>query len=466
MKTSFYRNLKAFTLCAGFFSLVACKEKSITKAGNLIPPIDNIHTFGLNESFFTPEVTVNQYDTLITNDTTYFYAGLGKLSDDPFFGPSESGLYIQFAPQAGFTRFPAGTVIDSATINLPYWAGITYGDTSKTTSNTINLSVFRVTDDDFKKQSGVNFYAFNDFDYVPSAIGGGVFDLKSAMDTFTSPVDTLSGQLRIPLTAAFINELMSADTTNFATTAAFLSFIKGFYIAPTPGSPLQRRVSYFSLAGSTVATTARIDFHTHNATNQYGKISFPFGYTVCAFSNRIKRNYTGVPASKFTGVSATLRDSVVVQGFPGFYSEITIKNIDQIPPSVINKAQLLLTCLPVGLDNYYTSPTQLIPTGIAADGSRYTIADLLTNSGSTSASGYSFVGGKPAEVTINGTKYIQYAINFPRELQLARNAGKKEVKLRISSATANPGAYRMVTGGPNNTNDTRLRLEVIYTKIN
>ena len=117
------------------------------------------------------------------------------------------------------------------------------------------------------------------------------------------------------------------------------------------------------------------------------------------------------------------------------------------------------------MDNIYYSPAQLVPVGVA-NGQPYTIADLLTNSGANSGDGFGFVGGKPSEVTINGTKYIQYALNFPRELQLAINAGKTELKLRISSATANPGAYRMVAGGPAASDDTKIRLEVIYTKIN
>lgn len=468
MKTTFNSSLKAFTLCAGFFSLVACREKSVTKPGRLIPDIDNIHTFGLNESFFTPNLAVTQYDSLITNDSTYFYAGIGKISDDPFFGSSESGLFVQFIPSISFTQFPADVVVDSASICLPYVSNV-YGDTSRTTANVINLSVYRVTDDNFKRGTGLPYYAFTDFTRNTTPIGGGSFDYKSAFDTIRTPIDTIAGQMRIPLNQSFINELVTADTSKYSSTAAFLSFVKGFYIAPTPGSsPLQRRVSYVSLNGNTTNTTARIDFYVHNTTTgSPRKITFPFNYTNCAFSNRIVRNRLSTPSDKYAGsTNATTRDSVIIQGYPGFYSEITIKNIDQIPPSVINKAELILTCIPLGLDNYYTGPTQLVPMGVNPDGTRYTLADLLTNAGSPSANGYTFVDGKPREVTINGTKYTQYSINFPRELQLALNAGKKELKLRISSSTATIGAYRMVAGGLNGAADTKLRLDVIYTKTN
>ncbi len=394
MKTTFYRNLKAFTLCAGFFSLVACKEKGVTKPGRLIPDIDNIHTFGLDESFFTPSIKVGQYDSLWTNDYDYAYGAVGKMSDDPFFGSSEAGLYIQFIPQSNFTKFTAGTTIDSATICLPYVLNAVYGDTSKTTPNFQHLKVYRITDDNFKKVSGTNYYAFNQFTTLATPIGGGSFDLKNAADTFRSPVDTLSGQLRIRLNSSFVNEIATADSTKFANADAFLAFVRGFYIAPSDTPVIQRRFSYFDLSGSTVTTSARIEFHTRNASGQYVKVSFPFSISSNAFSTRITRNYAGKPVASFVN-DTTNRDSVVMQGYPGFYTEITIRNIDQIPPSVINKAKLLITRLPVGLENYYFSPSQLVPLGVAADGSRYTIADLLTNSGSTSASGYQFVDGKP-----------------------------------------------------------------------
>ncbi len=467
MKTTFNKSLKAFTLCAGFFSLVACREKSVTKPGRLIPSVDNIHTFGLDASFFTPNLAVIQYDSLITNDSTYFYAGIGKISDDPFFGSSESGLYVQFIPSISFTQFPTDVVVDSASICLPYVSNV-YGDTSKTTSNIINLNVYRVTDDAFKRGTGLPYYAFTSFTTNPTPIGGGSFDYKSVFDTIRTAVDTFAGQMRIPLNQSFINELVTADSSKYASTDAFLAFVKGFYIAPSASSALQRRVSYVSLNGTTTNTTARIEFYVHNTTSgAYRKITFPFNYTNCAFSNRIIRGRNGTPSQKYEGsTNATVRDSVIIQGYPGYYSEITIKNIDQIPPSIINKAQLRLTCLPLGLDNYYTGPTQLVPMGVNPDGTRYTLSDLLTNGGSPSANGYTFVDGKPREVTINGTKYIQYAINFPRELQLARDAGKKELKLRISSSTATIGAFRMVAGGLNGAADTKLHLEVIYTKTN
>jgi hypothetical protein len=467
LKTTFYRNLKAFTLCAGFFSLVACKEKGVTKTG-LIPDIDNIHTFGLTESFFTPTVIVDKVDSLLTSDSSYLLTGLGKISDDPFFGSTVSGLFIQFAPQSTFYNFPAGTIIDSATICLPYFNNITYGDTSKT-DNYQYLKVFRVNDDNFKRVPGGKFFSSSNFTTLPTAIGSGNVPFKSLSDTFYSPVDTLGGQLRIRMSNDFVNEIATADSSKFNSTAAFLAFVKGFYIVPSDTLPAQKRISYFNLAGSTVNTSARIEFHTRTSAGKYSKVSFPFNSNTCAFSNRITRNYSTKPViSSFLNptVPPANRDTVVIQGYPGFYSEITIKNIDQIPPSVINKARLLLTQIPVGDEKYYFCPPQIILEGVASNGLLYTIADLLTNGGSTSASGYAFVGGKPAKVTINGVEYMQYALNFPRELQVAINAGKKELKLRVSATTSYPGSYRMIAGGPNASDDTKIRLEVIYTKIN
>ncbi|RYZ44283.1 MAG: DUF4270 family protein [Sphingobacteriales bacterium] len=152
-----------------------------------------------------------------------------------------------------------------------------------------------------------------------------------------------------------------------------------------------------------------------------------------------------------------------MSGYPGFRFDVTISiPTDSIPPSVINKATLRLTALKVGQDTRFNPPPQLIVTVVEDDGTTRSLADLLNNDGTSNTTGQSFVGGA---AVVNGN-YIQYEFNIPREIQKAVSAGKTKLKLRFAPSVTYPAAFRVVIDGPNSSNaDTRMKLNIIYSKI-
>src|SRR5690606_11896986 len=126
---------------------------------------------------------------------------------------------------------------------------------------------------------------------------------------------------------------------------------------------------------------------------------------------------------------------------------------------------IVLTTIPVGLDETYSVPSQLILEEVR-DGIAYPVADLLSASGEIAEEGLRIIDGKPVEYTHNGQTRIRYTLNFPRTLRLARVEGREEITLRISSTTAYPGAFRLLAAGPGGQDEvTRMKVHFIYTKL-
>lgn len=460
-------------MCAGFFSLLACKETSVVKP-DLIPPVDNINTFRLSAADFNIQLKHGYFDSLRTDDAIYPIAPVGSIANDPFFGTSDAGIYFQVAPNVDNFSFPADmAAIDSAVLVLPF-TGASYGDTAF--ANQQSLKVYRITQSDFKiDTSAKKYYAFSDIAVdLANPLGAGRVSAEAIKYDSTaypgSSSDTVGGQLRLRLNDAFANEIKGLSASVFANFSSFIDYFKGVYVAPDPAASAddKRRISYFYLgvASSDNYRKARIEFWYHLSDGTKKVAMFAYNPISSAFFAGIKRNRTGTPSENFYSSLGTGRDSVIIQGAPGFYTDITIRNIQNIPASIINKAEILVTCLKIGNDDQLRTPLQLIPLGVDTNGITYAIADLVDLTGSQTAQSQEFVGGAPKEVTIEGQKYIQYSINIPRELQSARTAGKTELKIRLSSSTALPGAYRMVAPGPGGSGALQMKFDVIYSKMN
>lgn len=466
MKTSFNRYLLAFAFGIGFFSCQSCKERTVTKT-DMIPVVDNIHTFSLSADSLDISLQTEALDSVRTNlysSTSSPVAALGLISDDPFFGKLTAGLYLQVVPPTGSFSFPspATYTFDSAVLALPY-TGVSYGDTTNPSGNVQSFDVYRVTSPMSIEDS--NAYTFTDYTYDPTAIGGGSYSLQNIKDSFALSGDTLSNQLRIKLDRNYIyTNIVQADTSKFSTNENFTDYFNGWYIKPAGASTNGKRISYFALIGGNTANSARVDFYFHDADNKTTAYSFPFNYVTTAYANRIQRDYTGTPAHNYLNASVH-RDSLIAAGTPGLYTKITLRNLNKIPASIINQAELVLTAVPVGSDNYYTPPTHLLIETIDESGVASPIADIYGSTGSPSTGGLNFMDGNPQTVTINGQAYTQYKLNFPRELQKTIMEGKDSLTLRITANSGYPGAYRFVAPGFGSSSDARMKLNIIYTKI-
>lgn len=467
MKTTFYKNVKAFTLCAGFFSLVACKEKSSVKP-DLIPPVDNIHTFEVTN--FNISVLNRKFDSIWTSDKDYTMVSIGALNGDPFFGKTQAGLHIQFLPPSeGFT-FPSDCIMDSAVLSLPY-NKFSYGDTAR--NNTLSLKAYQITDPFALGDGTRKYYAFEHLAYNVTPIGSKTFTLGSLTDTV--PVygtDTVGGLLRFRMSNAFCESFRTMPASATATNAAFLDFFRGIYLGPDT-TVAQNTLASFALSGASSSlaySNVRMEFYYHTSSNATVQRSiFSFNSLLCSFFNGIYRNYSNSQVAQVFSNPNARPDSVILQGFPGFRTDITIPiDASVLPAAVINKAEMSLTLLKVGADDRFYAPPSIIMRTIKDDGTEAVLSDILNGDDSTTnSSGAAFVGGVATPVQIGGSQYIRYTFNLPRTLQKALSAGKTELKLRLLIPTAYQGAYRLVADGPKSANnDTKLRFNVIYTKLN
>lgn len=467
MKTSFNRHLIAFAFGIGFFSWQSCKERTVTKT-DLIPDVDNIHTFRLPVDSLDATLDIGVFDSVRTNQydaNSSPLMALGNIQSDPFFGSFSAGIFTQFTPPTANFHFPSASdaTFDSAVLALPYY-GFTYGDTLNPSGNLMSYNVYRVTEPMSLSDSDV--YTFTDYTFDPTPIGEGTASFKSLTDTFASGKDTLSRQLRIKLDKNYIySNIITADTSNFSNSKNFLSYFNGWYIAPEENQTSSAdRVSYFTLAATTAKASARVDFFFHDADNAIKIYSFPYGSVISAFVSRIKKDYSGKPVQNFINAPIN-RDSILLQGTPGVYSNITLRHLNQMPACIVNQAELVLTAIPVGQDDIFPTPPHLILEKVTPSGAIVPIADVFGSDGSPSSGGLNFMGGTPEEVSINGQTFYQYKLNFPRELQKTLLAGEDSITFRITASSIYQGAFRMVAPGFNAPNEAKMKLNIIYTKL-
>lgn len=469
MKTILYKNIKAFTLCAGFFSLVAvaCKEKSAVGT-DLIPPVDNIKTFEIDN--FTMTVKASYFDSLWTNNEGFPLMTIGRITNDAFYGKTAAGAYMQFVPPVTNFTFPTGFVIDSTVLSIPY-SNFVYGDTDRTNLNhAMYLKAYQITDD-FKRGDGSKkYYSFSQIAYNPTPIGSGTITVKSLTDTVVVLTDTVSNLLRLKLDPSVNAIFTNMTAAQGASADAFQDYFRGIFLGPDTNVLAQNTLGYFALAGGGIYasyTNAQLEVYYHTATDPKAQRSFfRFSLGTSSFFNGIYKNYNGAPAQNYLNNQTADRDSILVQGYPGFRSDLTIKiDNNNLPPSVINKAALIITVLKTGDDDRFNATPQLIVRALNDDGTERAVTDMIGVTGAVDETYAAFVDGRATTVDISGTKYIQYTLNIPRELQKALSEGKSEVKLRLLSSTSFPAAFRMVANGPNGAAATKLRFNVIYTKI-
>ncbi len=470
MKKLIYNSLKAFTLCAGFFSLNACKEKSIVKPGTLIPPVDNINTFEVKG--FDISVQNTHFDSLRSNDYNYPIVALGQISNDLFFGKTVAGAYMQFVPPTEYFTFPDNiTVLDSAVLVMPY-LNFSYGDTDRSVvANALALKAYEITDPDFiyGDTNIANWYSSKTFQCAPTPIGEAEITLRSLSDTaYLLNNEKVTGLLRMPLSPSFGAYIINLPASDMVSGTTFISKFKGIFLAPDT-TKNKNTLAYFSMTGGSSSNAlyqnAIIEFYYHIANDTALKRSvFPFTASN-AYSNHIKRNYNGTPAQSFVN-SNDSRYTMVIQSYPGFRSQVIIDLDDKIPHSLINKATLEITTIRTPDQKRFNPPTQLIINRINSDNTISPVMDVLDATGASNTDYLAFLDAQPKVVMIDGVEYYRYNINIPREIQRTLSLGEKQLRLRVATAQVYPGAHRMIAYGPNAPEDLKIKLNVIYTKQN
>lgn len=469
--------IKALAVCTGFFSLVACKENSITKSG-LVPEVDNINTFAKSAGDFDFTFRNAYTDSIITSNFSYDHNGssatlraimIGAYTD-PFFGQTAASAHFQITPYNSSFKFPDGATIDSAVLVLPYIvgsvAGTYYGDTALTATNTWN--VYKNAE---KMEKSKIYYSSKSMS-TGDLIGTGTVSyhqFKSGTQQIIAATnDTTTAQLRIKLNSGFAQEIFNADSTNFKSTTAFFEYFNGITVSPDLSRP-QSLLAYFLMPGTLdleqkMLTTARIEFHYHTASGAAFS-SIVMRPDVCAYFSDIKQTTASYPVANLLNRNT---DSILIQSQPGLRTDITIEGLAAIPVSVVNKAELVFTVQKAmnGANpiEYFKPLSPVVPVLINESGSEVPLYERIDNNGSANDAGITMVNPYEQKIEIGGVSYSQFKINIPRTIQQYIMERKDKITIRLKGTNYNPGMYRILAKGLTGNDDTKFQFNIVYTK--
>ncbi len=440
---------------AGILSLAACKENTIINS-NLVPTVDNIHTFEVGDTVTFYTKTVLDDSVVTSYNISPAIASVGTAQGDPFFGNVSTGVYFQMIPPTTSYSFPvARNLIDSAVIILPY-NNFSWGDTS-VAQIPQHVKAYRILDSMAYDSS---YYSFTRF----AVDRNNPMGERSNITTGSMRAnDTTAPYLSIKLNANYIDTFFN-NVTTYASYPAFLSWFKGIYVESDTNGP-GNTLHYFQLDGSGYYTTAGIVFYSGDS------VISAFGYNTssCTHSTWVKRNYTGTPVQNYFNSPQQSDNLVMIQNEPGAAASIRLPYLKQLSAamgkSLVNKAELVLTMIDTLNAKTWTEPSRIFPVGVIdTPGTKYsyTIADRYPL---TSTDPLYFIDGSKQTLMVGTALVTLYHVNFPRELQQAIVQGRSELNLRINGTQTYMGAYRVIVGGRSHPT-SKMQLHIVYSKIN
>mgnify|MGYP003575880532 CR=1 FL=1 len=485
--------------------LVSCNKINLpTEMGqDLIPPVDNIHTFDT-----TLEVeTYNMLSTFADDSARSIYSDdqyLGLMTD-PIFGKTDARMFFQLAPTNGKTNLlnvPGKRYIDSIVLQVAYLT--TYGDT--TAPQTIEVSELS-TANNFRP-SGINrdsAYSIRENNFVTTNLLGSrqviPRSLKdSSIDIRVKDTVPIGNSLRIRLSNTFGQRLLDYDTTGvndaYSTDSIFLTKVGGFALKSTGGG---NSIMGFDLADN--AKTRLIVYYRHDNTTTAGDIDTAVAYYTLegrvGTANYVGRDHNG------TQVQSTSNDNTqdpiaYIQNSPGSYTKVKIPGLTGMTNRVIHLAQLQVEQVYDPLDTLFNAPPLMFMDMLNTTNNKYQSIPYAINNGwlqaandlrtvfSIAPTGYISFGSRytfKKDVSSNTikewkfdlTRYVQFVVKgitpvgdlrlHANYYTVINNGNPDSNDTRIIVQTsAGPGAGRARIGGGNHPTQ-KMKLRIVYSKI-
>lgn len=493
-------------LLTGFFSLTvllwSCSKLDTTTIGSdLLPAVDNVHTF---DTLLTVNTTQG-----IFNDTTIvdkaFDQALGVITNDPLFGRTKADLFFQMKPNffpfyygnSGDTITGPGVGFDSVVLCLKY-KGF-WGDSSVP----IHLEVRQVIDDRFRD----SVYIQKDINYAPSYSGpilGSVdIDVRKMSNyiKFTNRRDSVNNQIRIKITDVawrnlfFARDSIATNTTNNAlyTDSAFRHFYNGLAVIASGGG---NGLIYVNLSD----TGSKLEVHYRKRNNNITdtvytslRVNTSLGLSGPPPSNvadHIVRTRAGYP------VSNPGSNDLYIQTESGTYVNLSIPALSTLSNRVIHRAEIIVEQVPdnATYDGFFSAPNflyiDLKDTGtvpkwkpIYIDLSPNQLYDPDYKSGypyyPTGGVDYQYFGGYRREKTVLGVPIKYYNFNITRYVQQLVTKHTYNYDMRLYAPFhlfysqhstsyipySNNIAFGRVKVGSGTNPNYKLRLRLIYSKL-
>ncbi|MGX5819022.1 DUF4270 family protein [Chitinophaga lutea] len=453
MKINFRTLGYAAAACMGLYAFSGCNEATVL-GKDLIPGGDLVN---VKDTTLNNLITYNvaKADSSVWTGADIYTGALGSITDDPIFGKSHGFLYTQVGlPSSAFTFAGTGQVLDSVVLYVGVDT-VWYGANAP-----INLKVYQMNEPTFKIDS---YYSYTrPLAYDPAKLIGNV----NALPVY--PKDSLNiygvkkaPALRIPLTSAFGNLLLQqrADAA-FLSDSAFKVFLNGLAIVP---DTLSGRTMLFPTLANGVT---RMDVYYHNSTDDSLIASFPFSTSSSGHANYFVRNYLGAEINQYINTNKP-EPMIYFQESPGTYVQLEMPGLENLPKSVINKAELVITEISSGLagkDDVFAEPERLMLW-------RYITHDSLgyvVDYGNPSNPDLAYFGGNKTVISeVGGIKVVQYKFNIARHLQfiIDKKLDNSVFKLEAVSNRYNIDMRRVKAGGGNAIQPANIKLRVIYTQL-
>ncbi|WP_164735260.1 DUF4270 family protein [Pseudoflavitalea rhizosphaerae] len=475
----------AITVLTGIFVYSSCTKVDSTDLGNdLIPVVDNVHTFETVLDVVT--------DNFLYPDSTRTNGGdlhaLGLIGNDPEFGATTANMYTAFTYGSQKVHpfvNKDSVVIDSVVLSLGYVTA--YGDTN-------SVQTVEVSQIDNSTPGNFNDTFTYKLDHPPFPEMGGVrgtrnFAIKDLNDSLmyvNNGTDTIksNNQLRIKLDNSFADQFVDGDTTNmYINDSSFRSNFRGLAIKMSAASPTKAGLAYFNLQ----AENSRLTVYCRVTVNgQVDTISPYFQANPVYTANLIKKT----PANNYLAYLNNGNpddDKVYLQSSPGSFATIKIKGLDtfQAKNRVIHRAELIMEQIALPSNDTYGPVPLLFLNAVNELGdSSITIRSDFTYTGDGS-NNYDVAGFggvfQTNRYVFNLTRYMQtgvskgyrlyktlqvYAPFYTRPYLEQPNGTVLAIPPGAPSFNVNsPVGYgRVVLGGGSHPTQ-KMRVRIIYSKI-
>lgn len=432
MLRNFLKATALFVAIISFFNWGCTKIDTTTLGSDLIPAVDNVHTFADTLDITTSQGILDDTSRVLYNDPHV----LGAITNDPLFGTTYSDLYVQLKPN--FFPYFYGSVgdtitqFDSAVLCLSYQSF--YGDTLLPQSFTVYQIGSSTTN--FKDSS----YRY---DFLPDGGLGpqlGTVTLKPVdVKKYTyfkgSRKDSVNNQIRIPLSEDFLRNTLLAnlDTSSgssgmYRSDSLFKDKIKGF--AVKAGGGLANGLFYIDLTNA--ATRLEVHYKKTNrgvVDTSYAAFTFSQGATSTrsAQATHLVRERAGFP------VSTPNADIVYLQTNPGTYATLSIPGLNAYDNRIIHRAEIYMEQVPTGnpVDLALLPPAylylDLVDTPSTANRFKPVYYDLSPNSFynpddsvfffPSGGIDYSYFGGFVRRKAVGAGSTFYYTFNVSRHVQ-------------------------------------------------
>lgn len=390
-----------------FFFVLSCTKIDTTNLGkNLIPEIDNIHTFDTTVSVIAKNSDdFNRCDSVSRTDLH----ALGIISNDPYFGKTAANIYVELKPSYFPFRFPDhdvdGIFIDSAVIVLKYINS--FGDTNAIQK----VNVYGLTNN-FKADS---IYKTCDvLDYSPTVLGSASYMPHQLNDSIHAFREDSKSQLRIPIDK-FIAEGWASNPASTVTDSAFRIFNKGYAIVSDTSAGGQA-LNYFDLTN--ISTRLSIYVRTKKGDKKdTAVVDFPMTI-YSAHANSIVHNRGNAEITQHVSQPAAGDEYVYLETSPGSYAHLTIPAVSNLSNRIIHRAELIMDQVysTSSFDESLNVPRRLY-LDIKDSAGRY-IPIPCDIDPQEIQTGFTSFGGKPSLVTdANGNSVNRYVFNITRYVQ-------------------------------------------------